>query len=65
MTEWEQEHGEIHNRLMKNHCPKCDTPMIVRANREMLIRKCNTCKLEVRDKLSTAEYPGSTCDVCD
>lgn len=65
MTETDQtlhEHGEIHDRLMKNWCPRCSQKLSVLKKTENELRRfCKSCDLTVVDKLPGAETP----DICD
>jgi len=53
-----EEPDEIHNCLMKNCCPRCSQELqVIEKTEESLIRRCQACKLEIRDKMPEAEYP--------
>ena len=58
-----QEEGLIHRRLMRNNCPKCDTPLqVVEKTEEKLTRKCNACQLIIQDRVEDAEGIHNICD---
>lgn len=55
--------GEIHKRLMRNVCPKCEqTLQVIEMNAERLTRKCVTCSLVIQDRRESAEFPDDICD---
>jgi transcription elongation factor Elf1 len=63
MSDLNSDAGEIHKRLMKNHCPKCDHELQVLENtKEILTRYCGTCKLTIKDRREHAEFPENICD---
>lgn len=58
-----QEEGQIHRRLMRNKCPKCDHPLkVIEKTEEKLTRKCLTCQLVIQDDVKTAEGIHNICD---
>ena len=65
MTQMEQqltEPGEIHDRLIKNWCPRCSQRLSVLKKTDMELRRfCKSCDLTVIDKIPGAETP----DICD
>lgn len=63
MSDLKSDAGEIHKRLMRNVCPKCEqTLQVIEMNAERLTRQCVTCKLIIQDSREGAEYPDDICD---
>lgn len=63
MSQWNSDAGEIHKRLVKNHCPKCDKLLqIMEMNQERITRYCVTCRLTIVDRTADAEMPDDICD---
>lgn len=63
MSDWTSDAGEVHKRLIKNHCPKCDQALqVIEMNQERITRYCSTCKLTVQDRTEDAEIPPDICD---
>ena len=63
MSQWNSDAGEIHKRLMRNHCPKCDQSLqVVEMNKERITRYCSTCKLTIQDQSDSVEIPPDICD---
>ena len=63
MSDWNSDAGEVHKRLMKNHCPKCDQYLqVIEMNKERITRKCNMCNLVIQDNAEDAEIPPGLCE---
>jgi len=63
MSDWNSDAGEVHKRLMRNHCPKCDTPLkVLERTSEKITRLCTVCKLSIVDNAESAEIPPDICD---
>lgn len=63
MSDLKTEAGEVHKRLMRNLCPKCESPLqVVEKTEENLTRRCERCRLTVQDKTKDAEMPKNVCD---
>jgi hypothetical protein len=53
-----QTSGDIHLRLMKNQCPRCEGPLKVTSKTEnRLERLCDRCNLTILDHMPGAECP--------
>jgi hypothetical protein len=60
-----QTSGDIHLRLMKNQCPRCEGPLKVTSKTEnRMERLCDRCNLTIVDHIPGAEYPDEQ-NVCD
>lgn len=60
-----QTSGDIHLRLMKNQCPRCEGPLKVTSKTEnRLERLCDRCNLTILDHMPGAECPDDP-EVCD
>lgn len=58
-----KEPGKIHQRLMQNLCPKCCQGLqIIEKTHKKLIRRCETCLLDIHDSRDVAEFPLDICD---
>ena len=54
---------EIHKRLVRNTCPRCQNPLeVVEKTDKLLIRKCDRCLLTIHDDVDTAEGIHNICD---
>jgi uncharacterized paraquat-inducible protein A len=63
MSDWNSDAGEVHKRLIKNHCPKCDLPLqLIEITEEKITRFCSTCRLTIQDSRDSAEIPPDICD---
>lgn len=63
MSDWNSDAGEIHKRLMRNHCPKCDQKLqLIEINNQKVTRFCSTCRLTIQDSREGAEIPPDICD---
>jgi hypothetical protein len=63
MSDWTSEAGEVHKRLVRNLCPKCESPLkVTEKTEEKITRCCTVCKLTIVDSKDSAEIPPDICD---